>query len=68
MSHLESLEEVMELIDCARIRALKLRDLPGGMEMMLTIGAMADAVEALARCAVLDRRHGPAGRRKTDGK
>ena len=61
-------EELLEYVEIARIRALKLRGLPGGPEMMLAFDAMADALEAVAHRAALDRRTGPAGRRKTDGR
>lgn len=58
------LEELMESIDIARIRALALRDVPGGGAAAKAINALADSVEGLAHIALLDRRHGPRDRRE----
>lgn len=60
------LEELLESIEIARIRALALRDVPGGGAAARAINALADSVEGLAHLAVLDRRHGPRDRRAHD--
>lgn len=53
---MDDIEEILETVDCARIKALALRDVAGGGAAMRAIWDLADSVEALARLWAADRR------------
>ena len=58
-----SVEEILESVECARIKIFLLRRTPGGGAAARAIASLADSVEALARIHEGDRRRQPPDRR-----
>jgi hypothetical protein len=61
-----TVEEILESVECARIKVYLLQRTPGGGAAARAIAALADSVEALARIHEGDRRRQGPDRRAPD--